>query len=159
MIALLLTLASAYQMSASIGVTPVQKVLAMMQEMKQKGVAEKEHEAKLFEEYQTWCKDTGVTKSQEIQTATGQIERLSASIQKHEAAAVALTDEVAALDADAQREGLGADLLDAALDDVAALHVRDGGLEGALGEGVADPMPGRCRSRRLLHTRERHPQP
>jgi hypothetical protein len=96
--ALLVALVAGYDLRA--GVTPVQKVLAMMQEMKQKGVAEKEHEAKLFEEYQTWCKDTGVTKSQEIQTATGQIERLSASIQKHEAAAVALTDEVAALDAD-----------------------------------------------------------
>merc|ERR1719331_3436419 len=41
---------------------------------------------KLFEEYETWCKDTGVTKSQEIKTAAGQIE--------------GLTDKVAALDAD-----------------------------------------------------------
>jgi hypothetical protein len=43
---------------------------------------------------------TGVTKSQEIKTAAGQIERLTAEIQKHEAAAVDLTDKVAALDAD-----------------------------------------------------------
>ena len=50
--------------------------------------------------YQTWCKDTGVTKSQEIKTAAGQIERLTAEIQKHEAAAVDLTDKVAVLDAD-----------------------------------------------------------
>jgi outer membrane murein-binding lipoprotein Lpp len=95
---MLCALAAGYELSA--GVTPVQKVLAMMQEMKQKGVAEKEHEAKLFEEYQTWCKDTGVTKKQEIQTGAGQIERLTAEIQLHEAAAVELTDKVAALDAD-----------------------------------------------------------
>ena len=95
---MLCALAAGYELSA--GVTPVQKVLAMMQEMKQKGVAEKEHEAKLFEEYQTWCKDTGVVKKQEIKTGAGQIERLEAEIQKHEAAAVELTDKVAALDAD-----------------------------------------------------------
>jgi uncharacterized coiled-coil DUF342 family protein len=96
--ALFLAVAMGYDLSA--GVTPVQKVLAMMEEMKQKGVAEKEQEMKLFEEYETWCKDTGVTKSQEIKTAAGQIERLTAEIQKHEAAAVDLTDKVAALDAD-----------------------------------------------------------
>jgi len=96
--ALLIAVAAGYDLSA--GVTPVQKVLAMMEEMKQKGIAEKEEEMKLFEEYQTWCKDTGVTKSQEIKTAAGQIEQLTAKIQKHEAAAVDLTDKVAVLDAD-----------------------------------------------------------
>merc|ERR1719240_2309016 len=48
----------------------------------------------------TWCKDTGVSKSQSIETATNKIESLKATIQKHEAAATELKDAVAALDAD-----------------------------------------------------------
>merc|ERR1719163_1150532 len=54
-----------------------------MQEMKAKGEAEKEKEAKLYAEYMTWCKDTGVAKSQSIETATNKIESLKATIQKH----------------------------------------------------------------------------
>merc|ERR1719156_453586 len=72
----------------------------MMQEMKAKGEAEKEKEAKLYSEYMTWCKDTGVSKSQSIETATNKIESLKATIQKHEAAATELKDAVAVLDAD-----------------------------------------------------------
>jgi chromosome segregation ATPase len=72
----------------------------MMQEMKAKGEAEKEKEAKLYEEYMTWCKDTGVSKAQSIETATNKIESLKATIQKHEAAATELKDAVAALDGD-----------------------------------------------------------
>merc|ERR1719163_2009209 len=71
-----------------------------MQEMKAKGEAEKEKEAKLYAEYMTWCKDTGVAKSQSIETATNKIESLKATIQKHEAAATELKDAVAVLDGD-----------------------------------------------------------
>jgi hypothetical protein len=81
-------------------VTPVQKVIEMMKEMKAKGEAELDAEAKLYSEYMTWCKDTTVQKSQEIETATNHIERLEAEIQKHNAAATKAKDEVAALDAD-----------------------------------------------------------
>ena len=95
---LLSVLAAGYSLGA--GVTPVQKVISMMQEMKAKGEAEKAKEAKLFEEYMTWCKDTGVSKSQSIETATNKIESLKATIQKHEAAATELKDAVAALDGD-----------------------------------------------------------
>ena len=46
------------------------------------------------------CKDTGVAKSQSIETATNKIEGLKATIQKHEAAATELKDAVAVLDGD-----------------------------------------------------------
>jgi hypothetical protein len=71
-VALVSVLAAGYSLGS--GVTPVQKVISMMEEMKAKGEAEKETEAKLYSEYMTWCKDTGVSKSQSIETATNKIE-------------------------------------------------------------------------------------
>jgi hypothetical protein len=97
-VALVSVLAAGYSLGS--GVTPTQKVISMMQEMKAKGEAEKEKEAKLYAEYMTWCKDTGVAKSQSIETATNKIESLKATIQKHEAAATELKDAVAVLDGD-----------------------------------------------------------
>ena len=91
-VALVSVLAAGYSLGS--GVTPTQKVISMMQEMKAKGEAEKEKEAKLYAEYMTWCKDTGVAKSQSIETATNKIESLKATIQKHEAAATELNDAV-----------------------------------------------------------------
>jgi hypothetical protein len=82
------------------GVTPVQKVIQMMQEMKAKGVAEKDKEIQLYKEYMSWCKDTATDKKHEIITATDTIERNEAKIRSNTAAAVDLTDKVAAIDAD-----------------------------------------------------------
>jgi hypothetical protein len=95
---LLLAVATGYSLGN--GVTPVQKVIEMMKEMKSKGEAELDTEAKLYAEYMTFCKDTTVQKSQEIETATNHIGRLEAEIQKHDAAATKAKDDVAALDAD-----------------------------------------------------------
>ena len=51
-VALVSVLAAGYSLGS--GVTPTQKVISMMQEMKAKGEAEKEKEAKLYAEYMTW---------------------------------------------------------------------------------------------------------
>jgi hypothetical protein len=77
----------------------VQKVIQMMEEMKSKAIAEKEAEIKLFKEYMSWCKDTSTDKKHEIITATDEIGRLEATIQKRTVAATELTDKVAAIDA------------------------------------------------------------
>jgi len=82
------------------GVTPVQKVIQMMEEMKSKAVAEKEKEIKLFKEYMSWCKDTTTDKKHEIITATDEIERLEATIMKNDVAAKELSDKVKAIDED-----------------------------------------------------------
>merc|ERR1719281_2356958 len=79
-------ISAGYQLQA--GVTPVQKVIQMMEEIK------------LFKEYMSWCKDTTTDKKHEIITATDEIERLEASIMKNEVAAKDLSDKVAAIDAD-----------------------------------------------------------
>jgi hypothetical protein len=102
--ALLCVLTASYQLGA--GVTPVQKVLQMMEEMKRKASAEKEEEIKIFETYEDWCKDTSTDKKHEIITSTDAIGRAEAAIEKHTAAEQKLTDEIAAVNADiAQWQG------------------------------------------------------
>jgi len=91
-------ISAGYQLQA--GVTPVQKVIQMMEEMKSKAIAEKEKEIKLYKEYMSWCKDTSTDKKHEIITATDEIGRLEAAISKKTAQAVELSDKVAAIDAD-----------------------------------------------------------
>jgi peptidoglycan hydrolase CwlO-like protein len=101
MIALLLTLAAptlSYQLSASIGVTPVQKVIAMMNEMKAKGTAEMEKEAKVFKEYMSWCDVMKDEKETAIREATDQIAKLHAHEMKMHADAEKLGDQVVELD-------------------------------------------------------------
>jgi len=102
--ALLCVLTAGYQLGA--GVTPVQKVLQMMEEMKRKATAEKEEEIKIYEKYEDWCKDTSTDKKHEIITSTDAIGRAEAAIEKHTAAEQKLTDEIAAVGADiAQWQG------------------------------------------------------
>jgi hypothetical protein len=91
-------ISAGYQLQA--GVTPVQKVIQMMEEMKSKAIAEKEKEIKLFKEYMSWCKDTTTDKKHEIITATDEIGRLEATISKSSVAASELSDKVAAINAD-----------------------------------------------------------
>jgi len=101
MIALLLTLAApaaSYQLSASIGVTPVQKVLAMMNEMKAKGTAEMENEAKLFKEYMSWCDVMKDEKETAIKEASDKIAKQHAHEMKMHADAGKLGDQVVELD-------------------------------------------------------------
>ena len=101
MIALLLALVAptlSYQLSASIGVTPVQKVIAMMNEMKAKGTAEMEKEAKLFREYMSWCDVMKDEKETAIREATDKIEKQHAHEMKMHADAEKLGDQVVELD-------------------------------------------------------------
>jgi hypothetical protein len=91
-------ISAGYQLQA--GVTPVQKVIQMMEEMKSKAIAEKDKEIKLFKEYMSWCKDTTTDKKHEIITATDAIGRLEATISKSSVAATELSDKVAAINAD-----------------------------------------------------------
>merc|ERR1719281_1829020 len=79
-------ISAGYQLQA--GVTPVQKVIQMMKEIK------------LFKEYMSWCKDTTTDKKHEIITATDEIERLEATIMKNAVAAKELSDKVKAIDED-----------------------------------------------------------
>merc|ERR1719191_766440 len=76
-------------------VTPIQKVIQMLNDMMAKGKAEKEEEAKRFAEYKTFCKDTAWEKSVAIKTAKSAIDELSADIGKADADVLEATKAIA----------------------------------------------------------------
>jgi uncharacterized protein YoxC len=81
-------------------VTPVQKVIQLMEGMLEKGKKEKHDEQVQFAAYKQFCDDTSVEKKRSIEEATERIEVLKADIQKYTADAAKLTKEIAELDED-----------------------------------------------------------
>jgi chromosome segregation ATPase len=88
--ALLLALAAA--------VTPVQKVIQLLQQMAEKGKAAKEEEQVLFAEDMQWCEDTSAEKQRAIDGANSEMDQLTASIQMEKASADELGHEITVLD-------------------------------------------------------------
>merc|ERR1719355_391513 len=81
-------------------VTPVQKVIALMEGMLEKGKKEKHDEQVQFAAYKQFCDDTSVEKKRAIDEANQQIEVLKADIEKAAADAARLTKEIAGHDED-----------------------------------------------------------
>merc|ERR1719146_19909 len=81
-------------------VTPVQKVIQLLQGMAEKGKKEKHEEQVQFAAYKQFCDDTTVEKQRAIKEVTAKMEQLSASIAKAEADAGTLSKEIAQLDED-----------------------------------------------------------
>jgi len=87
---------SAFVVSAAgNAVTPVQKVIEMMNGMLEKGKKEKHEEQVQFAAYKQFCDDTTVEKKRAIEEANEQIDVLKADIEKYTATAAKLTKEIA----------------------------------------------------------------
>jgi len=91
-------------------VTPVQKVLEMMAEMKAKGIKSMEEEQKVFKEYGEWVDDESWKLETSIKTAKAEIAELTAFIEESSnkieelgAAIKELEAEIAALEADMKK--------------------------------------------------------
>merc|ERR1719181_2259694 len=84
-------------------VTPIQKVLTMMEDMKAKGIKEKNDEATKFSAFSQWCADTKRTKTDEINDGSQKIEALSAEIEKARVTIEQLTDRIQELEEDVGR--------------------------------------------------------
>merc|ERR1719160_1284640 len=82
------------------GVTPIQKVTQMLNDMLAKGKSEKEEEAARFAEYKTFCKDTAWDKSTSIKTSNAAIEQLEADIDKAASDVSEAAKAISVLDAD-----------------------------------------------------------
>merc|ERR1719240_492646 len=76
-------------------VTPVQKVVELLNGMLEKGKSEKHAEQVQFAAYKQFCDDTRVEKTRAISEANEMIEVLKADIQKYAADASRLTKEIA----------------------------------------------------------------
>merc|ERR1719171_749813 len=87
-------LLTAYVVDAST-VTPVQKVIELMEGMIAKGKKEKHEEQVQFAAYKQWCDDTQREKQAAIEEANEMIEVLKADIQKYSADIELLAKEIA----------------------------------------------------------------
>jgi len=81
-------------------VTPVQKVIQLLNGMVEKGKKEKHEEQVQFASYKQFCDDTTVEKQRAIKEGNEQIEILQADIEKYEADAARLAKEIATHDED-----------------------------------------------------------
>merc|ERR1719377_173084 len=81
--------------AARLEVTPVQKVIQLLNGMLEKGKKEKHEEQVQFAAYKQFCDDTTVEKKRAIEEANEMIEILKADIQKYAADAEQLAKEIA----------------------------------------------------------------
>jgi len=81
-------------------VTPVQKVIQLLDGMVEKGIQEKQAEEVQFAAYSSFCESTIKDKKRLIKKNNELIETLEADIQKHEADADLLAKEISGLDVD-----------------------------------------------------------
>jgi len=97
-----LALQCVFGMSTETGgsVTPVQKVIQLMEGMMAKGKEEKHKEQVQFAAYKQFCDDTSVGKKRAIAEADEKLEILKADIEKYTDDAAKLTKEIADHDDD-----------------------------------------------------------
>merc|ERR1719456_279901 len=79
-------------------VTPVQKVVQLLNGMVEKGKDEKHAEAQQFATYKQFCKDTTFAKQYAIKEGNAMIEQLTADIEDYEATAESLSKQITQLD-------------------------------------------------------------
>jgi hypothetical protein len=84
-------------------VTPIQKVLQLMNDMVAKGTKEKNEEAVKFSAFSQWCTDTKRTKSNEIAAGEQKMEELNALIDKKAVEIKKLTERILELEEDVGR--------------------------------------------------------
>jgi len=96
MVARVVIVIAAVCASAS-AVTPVQKVVLMMNEMKAKGEEEKKSEEVTFAAFAQWCQHTDRQKAESIREGKATMAKLAAAIEKYDSDAKVLGEEVTKL--------------------------------------------------------------
>jgi len=99
-VALLLIALPGLAAASASAVTPVQKVIQLLQGMLAKGKEEKHEEQVQYAAYKQFCDDTSVEKKRAIKEANEAIEMLKADIQKYTSDAAQLGKEIAGHDED-----------------------------------------------------------
>merc|ERR1719181_1054378 len=87
-------------MSTAAKVTPVQKVIELLENMIEKGTKEKQDEQVQFASFKGFCDNTVSQKQAAIAEATEMIEFLTADIEKYETEAAELSKAISGHDAD-----------------------------------------------------------
>jgi len=81
-------------------VTPIQKVIQMLEDMLAKGTQEKQDEEVRFAKYKMFCESNSKTKTKDIEDGKAEIEQLNAAISSADATAMEAAKEIAALNKD-----------------------------------------------------------
>eukprot|EP00929_Paragymnodinium_shiwhaense_P018059 TRINITY_DN127_c1_g2_i1.p2 TRINITY_DN127_c1_g2~~TRINITY_DN127_c1_g2_i1.p2 ORF type:complete len:678 (-),score=330.87 TRINITY_DN127_c1_g2_i1:132-2165(-) len=84
-------------------VTPIAKVLTLLEEYKAKGISEKKDEEVKYSAFNRWCIDTTRIKNNEIEDGTSRMAALNAAIEKGAATIRSLTSRIQELDEDVGR--------------------------------------------------------
>merc|ERR1719409_1536990 len=84
----------------SASVTPIEKVIQMLEDMKAKGIKEKQDEEVRFASFSTFCDNTKSSKAAAITKGAASLEALAADIQKADADALEAANAIAALEKD-----------------------------------------------------------
>jgi len=112
--------------ATSEAVTPIAKVLQMLDEMKAKGIAEKQAEEVRFSAFQQWCQVTDESKTKAIEEGKMRIEGLEATIAQAVAAIEAMAKRIAELEEDVARwqqdQKSAADVREKELEDYRETH-------------------------------------
>jgi len=99
----LVTMIALFALASGESVTPIQKVLTMMEGMKAKGIKEKAAEEVAFSTFSQWCTDTSGTRKKAIDDGAAKIEKLDADISTAISDIEGLTKDLAELDEDLGR--------------------------------------------------------
>merc|ERR1719502_263322 len=98
-----LTLLLGLGLASASQVTPIQKVLTLMGEMKSKAIKEKQDEEVRFSAFSQWCTNTKKSKTDEIDAGTQKMEQLNAGIEKARVTISKLTARIQELEEDVGR--------------------------------------------------------
>merc|ERR1719408_306000 len=128
-------------------VTPIQKVIEMMDGMLAKGKKEKHEEEVEFAKFHEWCDQVRDDKTKSIAEATAQIAELAAAIDKAEADAETLTEEIAELEKEVAK-------LTADADSATALRKKENGDYKAAHQDVSESIDAIARAIQVLKQRE-----
>jgi len=96
----ILAVAHAAEVQTGASVTPIAKVIEMLQGMLAQGKKQKQDEQVMFAAYKQFCDDTIAEKTKAIADANAAIEELTADIQEYEADIAALTKSIQEHEAD-----------------------------------------------------------
>jgi len=96
----ILAVAHAAEVQTGASVTPIAKVIEMLQGMLAQGKKQKQDEQVMFAAYKQFCDDTIAEKTKAIADANAAIEELTADIQEYEADIAALTKSIQGHEAD-----------------------------------------------------------
>jgi len=94
----LLISAALFLTATAVEVTPVQKVVQMMVEMKDQGAQEMKAEEVTFSSFASWCQTTARQRTDAVKKGVASIERLTANIEDSSAAAKKLSKQILELD-------------------------------------------------------------